>query len=487
MRTSSRWSRGGFLCAAAFLLVAGVVALGAIGCGQGSQVSFRAGGGEGTVSVHLSDPPACRFPAGEFRHVFISIRSVQANISTEDTSSGWVELAPQLAASPVQIDLLSDTQTSCVLAQLSSNVSLRVGDYRQIRLVLVSNTPAAGSPVPSSNACGSAGYNCVVGSDDVPRRLLLSSQDLTGLKIPPGQILGGPIRVQNGQHVDINIDFNTCASIVRQGNGEFRMKPTLTAGQVSAISAGIGGQVVSAANGLPISGQVLVSVQQPDNSGFNRIVMQAAAGLNGNFNFCPLPSGMYDVVATAKDSAGRAYGATALLNVPAGTAVGQIPLAPTAPDPGAPAEIEGVVTSKNGSGFAVDVALSAFQQVTVGSTARRLNVPLLNGSTLAVPTEATPPGAVCPAGTFCAAYSLLLPAGNPVAAIFSPGGVTFPAPAAGDVPYTVEAAAFRPMSGGTPTCTPAVKTTDQDQADQPLRVTQGATTTAKRMDFTGCN
>jgi hypothetical protein len=271
---------------------------------------------------------------------------VQANVSTAEDPSGWVELAPQLATHPVQIDLLSATQTSCVLAQLSNNVSLRAGDYRQIRLRLVSNTPSAGSPVPSSNACGGAGFNCVVGSDDIPRRLLLSSQDLTGLKIPPGQILGGPIRVANGQHVDINIDFNACASIVRQGDGQFRMKPTLTAGQVSSVSTGIGGQVVSAANGLPITGEVLVSVQQPDNSGFNRIVMQAAAGLNGNFNFCPLPAGMYDIVATAADTAGRAYGATALLNVPAGTSVGQIPLTPTQPDPGAPAEIEGVVTSK---------------------------------------------------------------------------------------------------------------------------------------------
>jgi hypothetical protein len=489
MRVFSGFPRGRLLHAAMFsLTLAAVAALGAIGCGDGSQVSFRAGGGEGTVSVHLSDPPVCRFPAGDFKSVFISIRSVQANVSTAEDPSGWVELAPQLATNPVQIDLLSDTQTSCVLAQLSNKVSLRAGDYRQIRLVLVSNTPAAGSPVPSSNACGSAGFNCVVGADDIPRRLLLSSQDLTGLKIPPGQILGGPIRVENGQHVDINIDFNTCASIVRQGNGEFRMKPTLTAGQVSAISTGIGGRVVSAANGLPISGTVLVSVQQPDSAGFNRIVMvQSADALSGNFNFCPLPSGMYDIVAAAEDSTGRAYGATALLNVPAGTSVGQIPLTPTAPDPGAPAEIEGVVTSKNGAGFAVDVALAAFQPVTVNSTMRRLNVPLFNGSTLAVPTEATPSGVVCPADTFCAAYSLLLPAGNPVAAIFSGGGVTFPSPAGGAVLYQVEASAFRPMSGGTPTCTPSVRTTDRNQSDQPLEVTQGATVTAKRMDFTGCN
>jgi hypothetical protein len=479
-----RLRRYGFVPVALAVAVALVV----VGCSTDpSDVQLGGQPGQGSVSVFISDPPSCRFPAGDFKNVFISIRSVQANRSADENAGNWVELAPQLATNPVQIDLLDVSPAECVLAQLGNQVALTAGDYRQIRLLLVSNTPAAGTPVPAANACGTEGFNCAVLSDDIPRRLLLSSQDLTGLKIPPGQIVGGPIRVEQGQHVDINIDFNICASIVRQGDGQLRLRPALTAGQVSAISTGISGQVVSGSNSLPIPGQVLVTVQQPDNTGFNRIVMQAAPDEFGNFNFCPLPAGMYDVVATAVDIADAAYGPTALLSVPAGTVVGQLPLHPAPPEPSEPAEIAGLVTSTNGAGFAVDVALAAFQEVTVNSTARRLNIPLLGASTLVVPTEATPPDAVCPMGTFCAVYSLIVPAANPSAAIFAVGGVSFPAPAAGDVLFLVEAAAFRPMSGGTPTCTPAVQTTDLDDADQPLEATGGATVTAKRIDFTACN
>ena len=78
----------------------------------------------------------------------------------------------------------------------------------------------------------------MVMADGTMNELELSSQDNTGLKIPPGQMVGGPIQVMAGQSVDLNIDFNACASIVQEGNGKMRLKPTLTAGQVSRIIRG---------------------------------------------------------------------------------------------------------------------------------------------------------------------------------------------------------------------------------------------------------
>src|SRR5260370_19397596 len=94
----------------------------------------------------------------------------------------------------MQIDLFA-TPTNCVLAQLGS-ASPPVGGYQQIRLLLVSNNPAAGAATPTktNNACAGNGFNCVVLSDNSIHELQLSSQDNTGLKIPPGQILGGPIQ-----------------------------------------------------------------------------------------------------------------------------------------------------------------------------------------------------------------------------------------------------------------------------------------------------
>jgi hypothetical protein len=175
-------------------------------------------------------------------NVYVTVRSVQAHISATagDDAGGWQELAPQLVSVSMHIDLFSKVNANCVLAQLGS-ASLPVGSYQQIRLLLVSNSPAAGAPIPSPNACAGNGFNCVFLDDGTIHELLLSSQDNTGLKIPPGQIVGGPIQVTAGQSVDLNIDFNACASIppVPDKNGMFRLKPTLTAAQVSTNNSGL--------------------------------------------------------------------------------------------------------------------------------------------------------------------------------------------------------------------------------------------------------
>jgi len=93
---------------------------------------------------------------------------------------------------------------------------------------LLSNTPAAGAALPSPNNCAGHGFNCAILVDTTIHEIVLSSQDETGLKIPPGQVLGGPIQVVAGQSVDLNIDFNVCASLKPQKDGTFRLKPTLT-------------------------------------------------------------------------------------------------------------------------------------------------------------------------------------------------------------------------------------------------------------------
>src|SRR5215475_10088347 len=146
------------LGALAVVAIAGIIA----SCGGGSSSSMT-NTGMGTVNVSLSDPPSCMPPNGQFVHVYITVRSVQANISSTagDGDSGWQELAPQLANAPMQIDLFSAPQTTCVLAQLGSN-SLPAGNYQQIRLLLVSNTPGASDATPSTNACAGHGFNCVV-------------------------------------------------------------------------------------------------------------------------------------------------------------------------------------------------------------------------------------------------------------------------------------------------------------------------------------
>ncbi len=468
----------------------GGLVIGLVSCG--GSVSVNSMNGTGAIKVTLTDPPSCAFPNGNFDHVYVTIRSVQAHISATagDNDPGWQELAPQLNTQPVQIDLFSAGANACLLSTLGSNTALPAGTYQQIRLLLVPNS--GGSDVPPTNACGSQGYNCVVLHDGSIHELQLSSQANTGLKIPPGQILGGPITVKPGEDVDLNIDFNACASILQEGNGDYRLKPVLTAGQVSPNRTGISGQVVDAATGKPIvGGTVMVAVEQQGADGQDAVIMQAAADSNGDFNFCPLPSGnTYDVVADAVNGAGVAYNATVAIGVPGGTDLGAIPLnAETAASPG-PTTFQGFVTATAGTSPAsIDASATALQSVTLSDGGARLVViPAENGSmaNFSVQSSADCP-ATAPANSNCGQYTLVEPASNPSVGIFASGKIQYAPPSAGDVPYTIGVNAFVPMSGGLVDCSPSSKTTSTDVNNNPLLAVPATTVTPQEIDFSGCS
>lgn len=480
------------------LLVA--VPLTVVSCGGGNNVVQSVN--TGTVNVSLSDPPSCMPPTGHITHVFITVRSVQAHTSAtaSDSSAGWQELAPQLASAPRQIDLVSPPGINCVLAQLGS-ASLPVGSFQQIRLVLLSNTPVAGAATPSPNACAGHGFNCVFKDDDSMYEIMLSSEAQTGLKIPPGQIVGGAIQVVAGQSVDLNIDLNACFSIVQEGNGAFRLKPALTAGVVSANNSGIGGQVIDSASKKPIAGNVMVAIERTDSTGVDRVLMQTTADSQGNFRFCPLPMGTFDIVAVALTSGNAPYNATAVVNVPNGSNLGAIPLvAETGAT--APAILQGFVTATTATGGAtVDVSLAALQTISLsGNVTRQLNVPLQNTNATAMGPAVNSTGLVpvtgsnsCPTGSpvgaNCAQYTLVVPASNPSVGVFASGGLTFSAPTSGDVLFTVDAQAAVPMNGGKPDCMPPEIMTSNDASTppQPLKVNAGTTTNVARTEFSGCS
>jgi uncharacterized protein DUF4382 len=476
-----------------------VVALASIlvSCGANSGISS---GGTGTMNVSMTDPPSCKFPNGSFTHVYISIRSVQAHTSAtaNDNSPGWQELAPQLNTAPMQIDLLAAGSTACLLATLGSNTSLPAGDYQQIRLLLVPNSGGSG-PTPTTNNCNGQGFNCVVLQDNSIHELDLSSQANTGLKIPPGQIVGGPISVGVGQDVDLNIDFNACASIIQEGTGQYRLKPVLTAEQVSTNNTGISGQIVDSVTKLPVvGGTAIVALEKQDLNGTDTIFMQQAADSSGNFNFCPLPAGLtFDVVAVAINGAGVAYNATVETGVPGGTNAGMIPLtAETGLTPG-PATFQGFVTATTGTAPAsIDALVSAIQIVPLsgGGTrpvtipAESTTIPVASASiqNISVASTTNCPSSP-PPNANCAEYTLIEPASNPSIGAFSTGIVSFSTPAASPVLYSIRVDAFVPLSGGTTDCTPSSIQTSLDSSGNPLQAVPGPPVTPNEIDFAGCS
>src|SRR5215468_10455018 len=246
-----------------------------------------------TVDVSLSDPSTCTAPQGPYSHIYVTITDVKAstNANAGDNDSSFVDLTPDLKNNPQQVDLLGLANNQCFLATLGSKVQLQAGNYQQIRVILLDNGSAS---KVTSNKCGN-GANCVVlGADGSVHTLQLSSEAQTGIKIPSGQLAGGQFSIAAGQTKDLNIDFDACASIVSQGNGQYRLQPVLHAGEIALTSTSINGRVIDNVTGQAINGgATVIALEQKDSGGVDRVVMETVTDSNGSFVFCPVPAGSY--------------------------------------------------------------------------------------------------------------------------------------------------------------------------------------------------
>ena len=435
------------------------------------------------VNVRISDPATCSGPKGAFSHIYVTITDVQINASQNagDNDSGWVDLTPSLAQNPQQVDLLGQANNQCFLATLGDTTALAPGSYQQVRIVL-----ASGSMVVVNNACGTAA-NCVMLSSTptAGQPLLLSSEAKTGIKIPSGQISGGQFVIAAGETKDLDIDFNACESIVAEGNGRFRLKPVLHAGEVSLTSTSINGTIVDGATGQSVvGGTTVVALEQNDGSGVDRVIMETATDASGAFSFCPVASGTYDVVAVAVNGMQVAYAATVITGVQPGNALGMVPLVAQSGSSPAPASISGEVTTSTGTAAtAADISLSALEPV---GSSLFVTIPLASQSASAA-NLTTAPGTSCPGQTDCAAYTLSVPALNPSVGAFRASASQKPAPpASGPANYTIDAFAFSTDGTSTPDCTPSEMKTSSTATGTPLTSVSGLSTTAATLKFSGC-
>ena len=435
-----------------------------------------------TTNVTMSDPATCAGPTGPYAHVYVTVKDVEASTAA-DASRGFTDLTPDLAKKPMQIDLLGQADNQCLLATLGSTTELQPGNYQQIRLILLDNSSPS---LVANNQCSNAANCVVLASDNSVHTLNLSSEANTGIKIPPGQIAGGQFTVAAGQTKDLNLDFNTCSSIVVEGNGQYRLKPVLHAGEIAATATSVNGTVVDEATSKPIvGGNVMVALEQKDANGVDRVVMASDADTAGHFVFCPVPAGTYDVVAVGISGSNVAYAATVTTGVTNGAAMGNVALAAESGVAGtAQGTIAGQVTTSTGTaGVAADITLSALESLTLGGNQLTITVPLVQQDA-ATANLATASATSCAANTDCASYSLAVPAPAPSTGTFAAGGTTY-TPGTGSAAYSVEAQAAVPSSGGTADCSPSLLTTSSGTSAS-LTVTPGATVQAAVLSFTGC-
>ncbi len=458
-----------------FLTVVSATAILLVGCGSS---------GNATITTSLSDPATCGPPQGAFSHIYVTVTDVEISQSATASAndSGWTDLTPSLKNNPVQVDLLG-VANQCFLATLGSQ-GIPAGTYQQMRVILASNGVGV-----NNNKCGTGMANCLMLKSDpsqTPIALQLSSEATTGIKIPSGQIAGGQFVVKAGDNKDLNIDFNACASIVTQGNGQYRLKPVLHAGemQIQSTSTAISGKVVNSANNLPINGgTTVIALEQLDANNIDRVMMETVAVSDGSFSFCPVPAGSYDVVVSAVDGSGNVYAASVITGVQPGDNLQNIPVTTAA----AAASIQGSITTSTGSAAtAADVELAALQPITESinnvATAVKITTPLASQSA-ATANFTTQALGSCPANTDCSNYELEIPAATPGVGAFkaNQNQQLTTLPVAGSASYTFDAQTFVPGAATqTGDCNPA------EMETAAVTVTPGANFSAPTLQFTGC-
>ncbi|ABF41312.1 conserved hypothetical protein [Candidatus Koribacter versatilis Ellin345] len=454
-----------------------------IACGGSS--SMNSNKTTGTVNLSVSDPPTCAAPAGPYSNVWVTIKDVQIHQSASagPSDAGWVDLTPNLKSAPQQVDLLGIAGNNCFLAMLGSNVELQAGSYQQIRIYLSDSSDASKL---TTNHCSGSDVNCVVTGGNT-FTLELSSESNTGIKIPSGQLAGGNFTIAAGEVKDLNIDFDACLSIVHQGNGKYRLKPVLHAGEVQLTSSSVTGSLVDSISHTSIvGGAAVVGLEQKDANGIDRVIMQTVTDARGNFVFCPVPAGTYDVVAVAVNGAGVAYAATITTGVQPGNALGNVPMVAQVGVPLTNAEIDGEITSSTGSAAAAaDITFFAMQSVSIEGSTVNVIIPLAQQWSSATASMTTDPTSACATATAaCVAYQVFLPAMWPNVGAYAASGATYTQNSATPVTYAIGADAFIPGSAGTSDCTPPGEITTT--GGTPMTVSPGSPTPAPTLAFTGC-
>lgn len=383
--------------------------------------------GGGNIVITVSDPAVCSAPAGHFSHIYVTITDVEAGkeATAEADTSNLVDLTPDLAAQPVQIDLLGQPDTRCTLGLIGQGFA-KPGTYKMLRVHLLEPSLAPNGslfipPIPGGNHCRSApspAANCVVLASGAVLPLGLTPAPY--FDIGPDAMPGGKLVVGSTGPTELNIGLDGCASlipVVSSGEpGRFSFSAEARA-YVLERAAAISGRVLDAANGAPISGRAIVAVEQQDSAGIDRIVMETTPDADGRFVLCPLPEGRYDLVAVALNRAQTAYAPVVLLGVPDGSAIGTIALlragATTSPEP---ATVVGQVSLLDGTALGFGhVRLSVLAQ----AVAQAANV------TFTLPLPQSTAGTIAIAGPGAIPYSFRVPAAYPRVTVYSSDPLNF--------------------------------------------------------------
>lgn len=210
-------SRGTFPCAVLFL------ALALAGCGNSCFVGFS-NNGTGVVIIKVSNPPpscslnqangmvrvialksaiceSCKTSDPQ-EHVVLTLRGMQLQSADPQNTATWLEIAPQLANQPRQVDFAASQPDVLV-----EDASIPAGTYRELRLQFLPESPLSHQALPAENGCGGEGWNCLIAADGhiEPIRQEELVMELDGAQHIPFQLLPD-------SSLDVQINLGTSPS-----------------------------------------------------------------------------------------------------------------------------------------------------------------------------------------------------------------------------------------------------------------------------------
>lgn len=190
------------------------------------------------------------------QHIFVTLRSIEAHpdMVADEDSPAWQELAPDLSAHPVQLDLLApltmtgDSRSLASPAGAIAPATISADEYRQLRLRLMPRNPSPDSPIPESNACGNVGWNCIVFADRSAQPLEFAPSESAGASVRPVGFVPAPMRssgfdaapefriplepgtgnvfrVLPGEVIQLSIEFDPASSVYFASNAAVRLVP----------------------------------------------------------------------------------------------------------------------------------------------------------------------------------------------------------------------------------------------------------------------
>jgi hypothetical protein len=229
--------------------------------------------GTGSLSLGLTDA------AGDYLHVFVTIREIQVNKAAEGdgVGSGWLTVMEPNKTIDLK-DLENGKIFDLGLAELEA------GHYNQMRLIL-------GTEPDDPAEHNYANYLVIEGEnagETVEKPLKVPSGFQTGIKIVKG------FEIIHEGTTALILDFDAKKSVVKAGSsGQWLLKPTIKV--LDTVENSISGTVVDDNSDNPIPGAT-VSAQIYDA---NEVVVESTTktGDKGEYKFF-LPPDVYNVVVT---------------------------------------------------------------------------------------------------------------------------------------------------------------------------------------------